>query len=219
LHDRKAWSSLLVEWHIGLFVKQGSECAVDVTAAFLKHVYDRLAVIAATKALLDGVDIPGGIKVNGQVGVSGISATRSIFCDEGYVFAVFCQFAVYVGLDVFAELWDDIHASEKPLMLAIDTSHGGVMFKVLWLLAYSPKASREKQDTYVVGDVKYISGLMGKRIDISKHLDSVHGANIQIHLEDLAECLEMLRASPFAISASRRDHVLEPTLLVLKRRG
>jgi hypothetical protein len=90
LLDRKAWSSLLVEWHIGLFVKQGSESAVDVTAAFLKHVHDRLAVIAATKALLDGVDIPGGIKVNGQVGVSGIRATRSIVCDEGYVFAVFC---------------------------------------------------------------------------------------------------------------------------------
>jgi hypothetical protein len=90
LLDRKAWSSLLVEWHIGIFVKQGSECAVDVTSAFLKHVHDRLAVIAATKALLDGFDIPGGIEVNGQVGVGGIRATRSIACDDGYVFTVFC---------------------------------------------------------------------------------------------------------------------------------
>jgi hypothetical protein len=71
----------------------------------------------------------------------------------------------------------------------------------------------------VEGDMKYISGLIGKGIDISKHLDSVHGVDIQIDLEDLTECLEMLRTSPFSVLTSGRDHVLEPTLLVLKRRG
>jgi hypothetical protein len=40
--------------------------------------------------------------------------------------------------------------------------------------------------------MKYIPGLIGKGIDISKHLDSIHGVNVQIHLKDLTECLKML---------------------------
>lgn len=57
-------------------------------------------------------------------------------------------------------------------------------------------------------------------IDILEHRNTIHCVYIQVDLEGLAECLEMLGAAPFPIFAGSSNHFLEsPFHILLGRSG
>ena len=65
----------------------------------------------------------------------------------------------------------------------------------------------------------HISRLIRRSIDVTKHLHTIHGVDIDIDLEKLAESLQMLGTTPFAILAGACHHFFEAPLLVLQGRS
>lgn len=69
------------------------------------------------------------------------------------------------------------------------------------------------------GYVQNIPRLRWEGIDILEHRNTIHGVYIQVDLEGLTECLEMLGTAPFPILAGGNNHFLEPPFHVFLGRS
>jgi hypothetical protein len=67
----------------------------------------------------------------------------------------------------------------------------------------------------VKGNVNHIAVFIIRGIHISESLNTIHGIDINVYTIDLAECLQVLRATPLAILPSGSHHFYEAVFFVL----